>query len=256
MVSFNIRIRTLFIICSSVIYHFALDIEYARHQKLPILVISINSIIVITFEFFFQYYYFEDYVKELFYALLLILIENIFFALHCTEAKYLMDIQYLNQYKFLYIEGLFGLIISLLVSTISGSYEELKAIDKKDLFIIIFLFFLYFILCGLKNIFAYTTIKLYSPITYAMSELLFVPFLVTYHYIISEEKYKNIIHFIINITLSIINLFFSCVYNELIILNFCKLEYSTYPFISSRAIQNVRETVDVTMDGQSLSLLD
>ena len=90
-------------------------------------------------------------------------------------------------------------------------------------------------MCGLKNIFSCMTIKLYSPTTYAVSELMFAPLLMIYYYIRYEERKDLIPHIIINFFLSIINFFFSCVYNELLILNFCKLEYSTYPEIARRA---------------------
>ena len=62
---------------------------------------------------------------------------------------------------------------------------------------------------------------------------------ITYYYIIFGDKNGYIFHFILNILLSIINIFFSCVYNELLILNFCDLEYSTYPIISNRATEVV-----------------
>ena len=246
MNSLNIRIKPLFIIFTALIYHFALNTEFFRHQKLSLIIILINFIIMMIFEFLFQYYYIEKNIIELIHGFVLIIVENIFLSFHVNSAKYLMDIQYISQYKFLFLEGIFGLITSISVSLISGNYKELKNIKDEDVNIIIILFILYFILSGLKNIFAYTTIKLYSPIVYAMSDLMYAPILISYHYIMINEKSKFIIHFIINIILSIINLFFSCVYNELFILNFCKLEYFTYPVVSSRAILNVLDESDIT----------
>ena len=239
--SLDYRIRPLFILVSSIINRFTLDKRFYKHQKLSILIIFLDFIIMISYEFI-KYYGEEDYLNELFITFLIIVVEYTLLGIHTNEVKYLIDFLYLNPYKVMFLEGLFGLLPSLLTFFVTGNYKELKGTEhdeNNNSYVLTILLILYFILCGFKNIFAYMTIKLYSPTTYAMSDLMLVPFLITYYYIIFGDKNGYIFHFILNILLSIINIFFSCVYNELLILNFCDLEYSTYPIISNRATEVV-----------------
>ena len=239
-ISLDVRIRPLFIIFSSLISRFSFENQYGKHQKLSLLIISINFIIMVSYEFGIQYYVGKQYIEELIYSLVIVVFEYVLLSIHNNEAKYLMDIQYVNQYKVLFIEGSFGLIPSIITFCLSRNYEVFENING-SIGLLIFLLFTFYILCGIKNIYACMTIKLYSSTTYAMCELIVVPFLMIYYYIRYKEKGNFTAHFVINMSLSIINFFFSCVYNELLILNFCNLSYDTYLCVSQRASLNLHE---------------
>ena len=75
--------------------------------------------------------------------------------------------------------------------------------------------------------------------TRALADSILDPFLIIYYYFFDDDfkvnGKRNITYFIINLATSIIMVFCSCVYNELIILFCCKLEYDTHHEVSIRA---------------------
>ena len=63
------------------------------------------------------------------------------------------------------------------------------------------------------------------------------PFFYIYYFIRGEDFQNNYAYFFISEIISIAADFFSCVYNEFIIVSFCGLEYDTKDAISKRAIE-------------------
>ena len=104
---------------------------------------------------------------------------------------------------------------------------------------------LYLILCGGVNIFRVITNKIYSPMAIALTYYLFNPIYIIVNF--SRKKdflyrgEREIVYFIINLILSFIITICGCVYNEFIILFFCKLEHNTHYEISKRAAKYVLE---------------
>ena len=102
-----------------------------------------------------------------------------------------------------------------------------------------------FFLCAGRNIYRVITNKLYFPITRSLTDSIFDPLLILYYYIFENDFYlkdKDIqsdLYFFINLIISIIFVFFGCVYNEVFILFCYGLAYNTYDQISKRA--SIRE---------------
>ena len=120
----------------------------------------------------------------------------------------------------------------------TNSLKEGLSISLKSISLapLIILLILYFILSALKNIYRVATIKLYSPMTRALAESILDPLIIIYSSIIDSHKKIWFFWFYhgINIFLSIIMTFCSCVYNEFIVLYCCGLEYNTYHEVSKR----------------------
>ena len=98
---------------------------------------------------------------------------------------------------------------------------------------------MYFLLSGARNSYRVATNKLYSPMTRTLADSILDPLLIIYYFFADDDfkvdKKKNIYYFITNLATSIIMVFCSCVYNELIVLFCCKLEYDTHHEVSIRA---------------------
>ena len=95
---------------------------------------------------------------------------------------------------------------------------------------------LYIIISGLRNVYRVTTNKYYSPMSRTLIESTLDPFIFIFNALTSddEKNYKFWSYFgFILICLTVIS-FFSLVYNDFIILYFCKLERDTYKEITFR----------------------
>ena len=112
-------------------------------------------------------------------------------------------------------------------------------------------------LSGLKNIYRVTTIKLYSPMTRALTECVLDPFisLIVFlsKYIIKDNFW---IFFTINIFCWFINAFFSLVYNDCIVLYCWGLEHETYLEIISRSLLINNEDDDSFDSNEEIELVE
>ncbi len=85
------------------------------------------------------------------------------------------------------------------------------------------------------------TNKMYFPITRSLTDSILDPLLLIYYYLFENDFYikskneQNIIFFLINLFLSLTFVFFGCVYNEVLVLQCCELDYDTYYQVSRRA---------------------
>jgi len=160
-----------------------------------------------------------------------------------TIEKYLFEFDDMNPFKVIMFEGLINaiLIISLDFIENSSIKEGLNISSKSNsLLFLIILLILYFIFSALKNIYRVATIKLYSPMTRALAEAFLDPIIIISSWIIEYNNPENPedrffgFYYGINIFLSIIMTFCSCVYNDFIVLYCCGLEYNTYLEVSKR----------------------
>jgi hypothetical protein len=166
-----------------------------------------------------------------------------------TIEKYLFEFDNLNPFKVMMLEGFINTILIICLyffDNNSSIKSELSYDDKVKLIYLIFLLILYFIFSILKNIYRVVTIKLYSPMTRALAESFLSPIIIIFSLIkdlyLVDPKDKNLIldlnfyfDYGINIFLSIIMAFCSCVYNDFIVLYFCGLEHDTYLEVSRRS---------------------
>ena len=210
---------------------------------------------------FFEYLYEILYVKKMLNIIVLVLIIfiHIFNSLLDSIEKYLVEYNYLNPFKTLMMEGIFGLIISFCYSFVKDPFKEINNFNGSNIkfIILIILLILYFLLSGGRNAYRVATNKIYSPMTKSLTDYILNPFLLTYYYFLdndfedSEHKNQNIFYFIINLIISIVIVFFGCVFNEILILFCCNLEYDTHNQISIRA--NIIDIIEIEEDEDKLS---
>jgi ABC-type multidrug transport system fused ATPase/permease subunit len=172
-----------------------------------------------------------------------------------TIQYYLFEFNFLNPFKVLLVQGL--LTTSFMIpyyfldelfnkkDNIEDFTEIISLSEKDDNSNFIFLILLliaYFITSVFKNIYIIYTIKLFSPMARALSESIFDTFIISYYLLTDDNKEKNFqfyITFIINIICSLLIAFFSCIYNELLILYYKGMEINTHLEIMKRSNQKM-----------------
>ena len=89
--------------------------------------------------------------------------------------------------------------------------------------------------------------------TRVLADSILDPFLIIYYYLSGEDfkikRNKKTIYFIINLILLIIIVICGAIYNEFIVLYFCKMKYDTYSEISNRAIND--QSLELTKAGKN-----
>jgi hypothetical protein len=174
-----------------------------------------------------------------------------------TIEKYLFEFDNLNPFKVMMLEGFINtiLIICLYFFDNSSIVSDLRKFQ--NLIYLIVLLILYFIFSALKNIYRVVTIKLYSPMTRALAESFLDPIIIIYSLISdlyslkpNDKNWNFYFDYGINIFLSIIMAFCSCVYNDFIVLYCCGLEYNTYLEVSKRCF-SVKEKLLLSEENSS-----
>ena len=253
--SLESRLGGILTISAALFFYFLLKFQIFKHQFFSLLTIGICLILVIISEFIFQEIdIFLSYGKFV-GALFIIFLIHFFNSLLDSIEKYLFEYDYINPFKTLMWEGFFGTIITLIYCFIDNYFNKLviyynnKSTGK---FVgLIFLLFLYIILCGGRNAFRVVTNKIYSPMVKSLTDYLLNPIYDIIEFSRGKDYLsfgkRNIGYFIINLILSLIITICGCVYNEFIVLFCCKLEYNTHHEISQRA-SIVLENIDDNFD--------
>ena len=250
------------LIASSLICAHSLGFFFKRHHKASLIIMSIClciwTVIQIT-------YYYNDIL--LFKYLIGILATWLYFIVYsfnnCVE-KYLVDTNFLNPFKILAIEGIFGTILSILASLGQNPFKALKnlELDKGNLIFLIFLIILYFIITLIYNVYKIYCNVIYTPMVRSLADYIANPFLnIYYFYTFSKtEKTHNYFYYISSEILCIIIVFFGCIFNEFIILSCCGLNQQTEYAISQRAtlmvnipLVDINNSDDISIDNENES---
>ena len=187
----------------------------------------------------------EKSLKEFGTIIGFIFLIHFFNPLLDSTEKYLLEYNYLNPFKTLMIEGLFGIIFSSIYSIIEKPFKEIKEYyEEKDSIYFIFLVILlvlYILLSGGRNAYRVATNKIYSPMTKTLTDYFLNPLYIIYYFIFEgdfEVGKREIIRysfFVINLILSILIVFCGCIYNEILILFCFNLDHETHRQVSIRA---------------------
>ena len=244
--SLESRLGGILTISSALFFYYLLKFPIFRHQFFSLLIIGICLIIVVISEFIFQeiniFLTYGDFLLKI----LLIFFVHFFNSLLDSSEKYIVEYDFINYFEVLYLEGLFGFIITFAYSFSEGlDSKQLSKIYSENsggqFALFIFLLIVYLILCGGRNAFRVVTNKLFSPMTKTLTDYVLNPIYLTINYIegdfVSRGK-QNIIYFLINLFMSIIITLCGSVYNEIVILFFCGLEKDTYTQVSERSTLN------------------
>ena len=223
-----------------------------RHQLFSLLIIGVCLILVIISEIVIKI---DDVLLsagDFIILVFLFLLELFSIALILAGEQYLMEFDSLAPHELLIYEGLFGLIFSFIGFVNDTPIEKLQKVYNDSSYVsfslFIFLCFLYVILSGIFNIYRLHVNKLYSPMAVTLSNYCLNPLFMIYDfasggdYIVKGEK--SVLYFIINFILSTIIAFCGGIFNDLLVLNCCGLEYETYEKISERS--SVSESIKLT----------
>ena len=165
---------------------------------------------------------------------------NIIFAFTDTLLKILLMNKFILPHYLMFYKGLFNLgmyiiILPILFSVHQFNFDFIYSLDNISLWIIniiiIILFSLLRGLCIMKIIYTF------SPLHVIFVEVAYTLFLYLTFIITTQKEYNllDIIMYIIYIISLIIIIFGTLVFNEIIILNFCRLNHNTKYYILKRA---------------------
>ena len=244
--SLESRLGGVLTIISALLCYYILKIPIYKHQIFSVVIIAICLVIIIVSEFYFQDINVFITYKDFGITILLIFFVHFFNTFFDTTEKYIIEYNYIHHFIILSLQGLFGFIITFVYSYFNNSYiEELKNIylecSQVEFAFYIILLFIYFIICGGRNVFRIITNKLYSPMTISLIDYFLNPiyFLVNYlegDFVSGGEQ--NFFYFLINLIISIIIFFCGCIYNEIFIIFLFGLEKDTHDQVVFRSLRN------------------
>ena len=105
----EIRLSGILTISSALFFIFLLHLPISKHHIFSLSIIFFCLISIIISEYYFQYKYVSNFAVKL----LLIFLIHFFNSLLDSIEKYLLEYNYLNPFKTLMLEGLFGIILIL-----------------------------------------------------------------------------------------------------------------------------------------------
>ena len=120
----EMRISSILIISSALFFYFLLKFPIFKHQMFSLLIIFICLIIIVILEFFFQVLIQERSLKDYCLILLLIFLMHFFDSLLDSIEKYLLEYDFLNPFKTLMIEGIFGTILASIYTIIYSIFDK------------------------------------------------------------------------------------------------------------------------------------
>ena len=248
--SLEIRLSSFLTLSSALIFIFFLKLPIFKHQIFSLITIFICLIIIITFEFLYLF------PKDGLPALGMIFLIHFSNSLFDSIEKYLLEYNFLNPFKKLMIEAIFGFLITIAYSFHENPFKQIKSFynnnDLSHFILLIILLVLYFLLSGGRNAYRVLTNKIYSPMTKSLSDYFLNPILIFYYYIWDDDfnngEGQNLTLFIINVILSIVIVLCGCIYNEILVLFCFNLEYNTHRQVSIRAINIENEEEESSED--------
>ena len=258
-ITLEMRLSSFLTLISALFYIYILKFPIFKHQIFSLIIISICLIIIVISEYYYQKLEVERTNKEFLIELSLVLVVHFFNSLKDSIEKYLLEIDFVDPFKALMFEGIFGSILSFIFLFVirDNPYEQIKKkytkYENNEIKFILFIICLliYLPLCGFRNAYRVATNKIYSPMTKTLTDYFLNPFFFIYYFLLeddfrSRQQNKRILYFILNLILSIIIVFSSCIYNEFLILFCCNLEYGTYHQVSIRAL--IKDEIDAEKD--------
>ena len=252
----DIRLNSITTISSSLIFIFALRLKIGKHQFYSLIIIGICLGLVVIVETIYKNNEIESF-GSLLLAYILIMFALSLITFTDTIEKYLYEFNFLNPLLILFLESIFGIIFIILAFIFVKDNPFLKInILYKDLgikkFILLIIFFvLYLVFSAFVNIYKVLSNVYYSPMAKSVSSYVLNPALIIYSFFsendfISDGK-RDVLYFVINIIISIIIVFFGCIYNEFFILKCWGLDYETHYVISERAESQIIDMTELSV---------
>ena len=230
----DIHLRGLLTIFCAIYCYFLLNIGIGKHQKLSLLILFICIISIISLDLIFLLQNTENFIIKAHEIMSLFISYFLNSYIEVIE-KYLLEYDYVNPFKMLFFEGLFGLLLTLPFLIKEANYQ--MKYNGNIILLIICLSFYFIFKCG-RNTYRISTNKMFSPMTRTLTDCMPDPFLIIFFFFKNyhnNKEMEDIFFFVINLIVSIIMVLCGCFYNELFIIYCCNLEYETHHEISLRA---------------------
>ena len=237
----NTKLRSFEIIISSLLSYLILHIKIYRHHLVTLVIIGACLICGFIIEIC------KVELKIFWKSILILIISTLSRAFLDIIEKHLFDKDFIDVFKITTFEGFCDTILisfSYFFEAPRKEITNLFNLGKGDKLLAFILLIIYGVLSFYKYIYRRCTLIEYSPMTRALAESVFDPFIIIYYFIDAKKfslgEYAYFISFFI---LSIIMVFCSCVYNEFLVLYFCDMEHDTYIEINKRE-EKERNTYD------------
>ena len=234
--SFGVFFEIIFFITLSI---YAMKYKIYRHHFVSLIVILLNLILLtISFIICFPDCTIQTIIYYFFYSFL--------FCLYCILGKKYLNLFSNSPYNIMLSIGIVSIIILFIFDIIMFSlfdnndnyinkYGIILGFKKMTNILSIYVF-IFDVICNFfSNIGLWLTIYYYSPFHYIISESMSEYLFILYDFIIFKRDYKfsDIILYTI---IYIINFTFFLIFNEIIILKFCGLNYNIKENIEEREI--------------------
>ena len=169
----------------------------------------------------------------------------------CIE-RYMADFNYINPFVIIMIEGMFEIFMSSFYSIGKDPFKEMKKQYEKNepgkFVLLIFFLILYLIFSAGLNAYKVYCNVIFSPMARSLMDFFLNPFFNIYYFIQENDFQNNYFYFFISEIICLIVDFFSCVYNEYIILFCLGMEYDTKDEITKRALKNEMKSTDYILN--------
>ena len=242
--SMDLRLSSIQIITSAFICAFSFDFKFKKHHKLSLIVIGICLFLSISHDMLYIIYYGYKNLRAPIFQYFISLYYYIGFSFNNCIEKYLVDVDYMNPFFILMIEGIFQLLMAFL--TPIWGYDPFKDFRQEkvrnNLTLFIFLFTLYILFQIVVNIYRIYCNVIYSPMARSLIDYFLNPFINIYFFFVERKDFENVAYFIVTEIFCCTMSFFGCVFNEYIILYCCDLESETQDEISDRGEKPMRQT--------------
>lgn len=231
------RTRGFLICICALLCSLVLEYKMYKHHICSLIIIFCGLVLVILTEIFLN----ENQSKI--YISMNIVFMFLYFSINSTQEiieKYILDYDFYSPFKLLTVESAIGIFIMSSLYIILGlrgtDKKFVQITNSKEWTIFAILLTIYSIFSGFKNVYKLTTIKLYSPMSKALTDSIVDPVIIICDFIDNGIRSKYaIIYTTINFLVSAVNIMCSFVYNEVFILYFCDLHLNTFWEISKRA---------------------
>ena len=250
----DLRLSCITTIVSSLIYIYALRIKTGKHQTVSSIIMG--SCLFLTF--ILEMIYKRDGINfgNLIYARILVLAEWICVSYTDCIERYLVDVDFLNPFRIVMFEGIFELILGIALSINRDPLKDIKYYYNKEnkdnsigkFILFIFLLFMHLICSAFVNAYKVYCNVIYSSMARSLMDYFMTPAFIIYYFIASGDFNDNYFYFFISLLISIIVDFFSCVFNEYIMLFFCGLHHDTKDEIISRALSIENIPTDIILN--------
>ena len=245
------RLGCISTISSSLICTYALRFKIGKHHKFSLIVLSSCIILTIILELAFM----DDNMNIgrfiLAHLLVAIYLVNVTFT-DCIEI-YMADYNYLNPFVIIMIEGIFEISMSSFYSIGKDPFKEMKKQYEKNepgkFVLLIFFLFLYLLFSAGLNAYKVYCNVIFTPMARSLMDFFLNPFFNIYYFIKENDFQNNYFYFFICEIICLIVDFFSCVYNEYIILFCLGMEYDTKDEITERATKNEMKSTEYILNG-------